>query len=484
VGSVWGAPLSVLTTDTPKLSDPSNRRRPLGPFVLAMLMFGITTTLHGLSPLATYGLGSLFYLLVAVVGFLIPAGLVAAELATGWPHEGGVYIWVSEAFGKDWGFVATWLQWQQNLIFWTVILTGSASMLAIGFGDAALAASKPYTVAVVVGTIWLTTWVTARGLHATGKIGILGSLVGTALPGGLLVALALYHVLRGEHSYLSLDWHTLLPDLSQPGNLSFGISTIMIFAGVELMGARANEVHRPEKNYPRASFLAIGLTVLLLVPATLSISVLVPDSELNIAAGLVQAVRAVFSDNAALPWLAGFFALALWLDATGEIAGWMAGTPISMARAGRDGFLPKRFSGRSGDIAPGMLYAQAVVGSLICLFFIVVPGVQSTFWLLSALLVQLYVGMYLLLFLAAWRLRKTHPDRPRPYRVPGGKLGMALSCGVGLAACVAVFVFGFFRPTSLTQISEAHYLLVLNVALALSVVCPLALIWRRRRQVA
>ena len=110
-------------------------KKPLGLFMVTMIMFGITTTLHGLSPLATYGLGSIFFLLVASIGFLLPAGLVSAELATSFQREGGVYIWVSEAFGTDWGFLATWLQWLQNLFFWTVILTGSASMLALGVGS-------------------------------------------------------------------------------------------------------------------------------------------------------------------------------------------------------------------------------------------------------------------------------------------------------------------------------------------------------------
>ncbi len=457
------------------------RKRPLGLFVLAMLMFGITTTLHGLSPLATYGLGALFYLLLAVACFLVPAGMVAAELATGWPHEGGVYIWVSEAFGKRWGFLATWLQWQQNLIFWTVILTGSAAMLAIGFGQEKLANDKLFVVAVVVGTIWLTTCLTARGLHATGRLGIVGSLAGTVLPGLLLIGLAVYYVVSGRPSHLSLDPATLLPDLSQPGNLSFAISTIMIFAGVELMGARADEVHNLNKTYPRASLLAILLTVLLLVPVALSIAVLVPVKDLNIAAGLVQAVNVVFSSDPMLGWVPAFFAVALWLDATGEIAGWMAGTPISMARAGRDGFLPKKLSNRAGDIAPGMLYAQAFAGTLISIFFTVIPGVQSVFWLLSALLVQLYVLMYILLFAAAWRLRHARPEQPRAYRVPGGTPGMIVVCLVGLIACLTVFAFGFFRPTSLTEITETRYLAVLGAGLALSLTPPVLLILFNRR---
>jgi amino acid transporter len=44
--------------------------------------------------------------IIAFIIFLIPASLISAELATGWPQAGGVYVWVKEAFGERWGFTA------------------------------------------------------------------------------------------------------------------------------------------------------------------------------------------------------------------------------------------------------------------------------------------------------------------------------------------------------------------------------------------
>jgi amino acid transporter len=151
-------------------------------FFVVMVMFGITTTLHGLSPLATYGLGAVFFLLLAVVAFLIPAGMVATELATTWQRDGGVFVWVGEAFGEEAGFLATWLQWLQDVIFWTVILTGSAAMLAYGFGWEAGAENKVYVVSIVVGTILLTSILTMFGLRSTGWVGTVGSSLTSPTP--------------------------------------------------------------------------------------------------------------------------------------------------------------------------------------------------------------------------------------------------------------------------------------------------------------
>jgi glutamate:GABA antiporter len=453
--------------------------RPLGLFFVVMLMFGITTTLHGLSPLATYGLGAVFFLLLAVVGFLLPASMIAVELATGWDRDGGVFLWASEAFGKNAGFFATWLQWFQDVIFWTVILTGSAAMLALGIGWSEGAENKVYIVAVVLGSIWFTTAMTGMGLRSSGWVGTVGSLVGTIVPGIALVAFAVIYLSEGHPSNISFDVSALVPDLSKAGNLTFAISTILIFAGIELMGTRVGEIRNPGHTYPRATWVAIGMTTILLVPTVLAIAVLVPRGELNIAAGIVQAIATAFDSVWHIKWVPALFAIALLIDSIGEIAGWMSGTPIAMATAAREGFLPKRFGRETRGAVPSMLLGQAIVGSLISVLFIAVPTVRSVFWLLSALLVQLYLLMYILLFASAWRLRFTQPNRPRAWRVPGGKVGIAIVSLVGIAFAAAAFVVGFIPPSSLTELTTAHYLGVLCSALAVSLGIPLLLmVWR------
>lgn len=452
-------------------------------FFVVMLMFGITTTLHGLSPLATYGLGAVFFLLLAVVAFLIPAGMVATELATTWQRDGGVFVWVGEAFGEEAGFLATWLQWLQDVIFWTVILTGSAAMLAYGFGWEAGAENKVYVVSIVVGTILLTSILTMFGLRSTGWVGTVGSLAGTIVPGVALVAFAIVYLVQGHASHISLEASELIPDLTDPQNLAFAISTIMIFAGIELMGTRVEEIRDPARTYPRATFTSIALATLLLIPTVLAIAVLVPATELTITAGIVQAMQTVFDSVWHLSWVPALFAVALLIDSVGEIAGWMAGTPVAMAMAADRGFLPERFGRVTGQVARPVLLAQAVIGSIISVVFIFVPNVEGVFWVLSALLVQLYLLMYMLLFAAVWWLRRSRPDQPRPWRIPGGLAGITLVCGVGLVFSVAAFLVGFLPPSSL-EVSSANYLAVLCSILGISLFIPVALILLRARRIA
>ena len=68
--------------------------RSLTVFALVMITTGIITSIHGAPSMAEYGFSLVFiYLFVAIV-FLMPSALISAELATGWPEDGGVYVWV------------------------------------------------------------------------------------------------------------------------------------------------------------------------------------------------------------------------------------------------------------------------------------------------------------------------------------------------------------------------------------------------------
>jgi amino acid transporter len=83
----------------------------LGIISLATINVIAVFDLTGIAAQAEYGFSAIFYYLFAALFFLVPISFVAAELATSWPEQGGVFRWVGEAFGPRWGFVAIFLQW-------------------------------------------------------------------------------------------------------------------------------------------------------------------------------------------------------------------------------------------------------------------------------------------------------------------------------------------------------------------------------------
>jgi amino acid transporter len=112
-----------------------------------------------------------------------------------------------------------------------------------------------------------------------------------------------------------------------------------------------------------------------------------------------------------------------------------------------DGGLPPVFQRLNKHGMPiNILIIQAVIGSAFSLIFLLMPNVNSSYWILTALTAQLTVLMYIIIFVAAIRLRYLEPDTPRPYKVPGGNAGMWIVAGLGLLACGFTFFIGFVPP--------------------------------------
>src|SRR3989338_3260434 len=105
----------------------------LSVFSLVMINVIAIDSIRTLPMSAEYGFSAVFYYLLAGLVFFIPTALVSAELATGWPETGGVYVWVREAFGKKYGFVTIWIQWFYNIFWYPTIMSLVAATVAYLF---------------------------------------------------------------------------------------------------------------------------------------------------------------------------------------------------------------------------------------------------------------------------------------------------------------------------------------------------------------
>src|SRR5258708_18435898 len=118
-----------------------------------MINVAAVSSVRNWPTIAEYGFSSIFFFLLAALLFFIPVSMVSAELATGWPGHGGVFLWVKEAFGHRTGFLAIWLQWIQTVVWYPTILSFIASTLAYAINPL-LADNKIYTLFLVLAVIW------------------------------------------------------------------------------------------------------------------------------------------------------------------------------------------------------------------------------------------------------------------------------------------------------------------------------------------
>ena len=123
----------------------TSSNKPLGVIALAMISVAAIFSLRNLPVMAEYGLSSaVFYLLAALV-FFVPASLVCAELATTWPKNGGIYLWVKEALGPRFGFLTLWFEWTNTIVWFPAVLSYIAATLAYLIAPT-LAANKYYMI--------------------------------------------------------------------------------------------------------------------------------------------------------------------------------------------------------------------------------------------------------------------------------------------------------------------------------------------------
>ena len=98
--------------------------------------------------------------------------------------------------------------------------------------------------------------------------------------------------------------------------------------------------------------------------------------------------------------------------------------------------------------------------TVLALLFVLIPNGNTAFATLVDMATALYLVMYMLMFAAAIRLRNTHPEVRRTYRVPA----IRLVAGVGFVASAAAFVLTFVRPAGFTGLDSVSYaILVLGL---------------------
>ena len=135
-------------------------------FSIAMMTAAAVVSLRGLPMMAKEQLTLFVYIAFATFIFLIPAALVSAELGSAFGDKGGgVYTWVKEAFGSRWGFVAIWLQWIQNVVWYPTVLAFSAAAIAYVVGKPQLANNGIFVGIFCIAAYWVATLITLRGVE-------------------------------------------------------------------------------------------------------------------------------------------------------------------------------------------------------------------------------------------------------------------------------------------------------------------------------
>jgi len=417
-------------------------------FILAMLNLSVMASLRNLPIIAEYGWESVFFYLFVALIFLFPAALISAELATGWSETGGIYIWVKEAFGPGWGFFAVWMQWVHNAAWFPAILSFTGAALAYLINPD-LAMSKPFLISTILIGFWGFTIFNYFGLKTSAWFSTVGVIAGTIVPGLLLIFLGIQWIWAGNPSQITFSAEALVPHINGIEDIVFITGLFLAFGGLEVSAVHAKEVKNPQKLFPRAIIIASCTALVLYVAGAIAIATMIPKEEISVVAGLMEAFQ-LFFNNLHISWAIYPMGLMIILGAVGELNAWIIGPVRAFHATSVHGALPPTFKKLNKHGMPSnLLFTQAVIVSFASLVFFFMPTTGGAFWILSAMSAQIYLVMYVLMFLAAIKLRYSHAHVERTYKIPYKMPGIWFVGSLGVLSSIFAFFIAFVPPQQL-----------------------------------
>lgn len=386
------------------------------------------------APVAAIGNSQYFWWIFLLITFLLPYGLISSELGTTYEGDGGIYDWVSKAFGNKWGGRVSWYYWI-NFPLWM----------------ASLALMFPKIISLLTGTemgvipsllielafVWIIVLISFNSICDSAWI-LNGAAVIKILIALTLGVLGIYgavtHGVANEYTLSSM-----LPKFDL-NSLSY-ISVILFNClGFEVVCTFAGDMENPKKQIPQ-SIIAGGLVIAAIyIFMAFGIGVAIPSDQISTSTGLVASVQILTGTTRGTIVIA--VAIGFLLTLFGNMISWSLGVNNVAAYSAENGDMPGVFKIRSKktNMPIGAAIMNGLVASLVLIIAPFMPN-EEVFWSFFALNLVMFLLSYLPVFPAFLKLRKTDADTERPFRVPGSPSFLKLLAGLPMLLIVIALIF-------------------------------------------
>jgi len=463
----------VTSPTGPAATVPKGRAaRRLGVVGLALVLISAMDSIRNLPTTATFGWSAIFFYGIAVLAYLVPVALCSAELAT--TVGGGMYRWVREALGSRWGFLAVWCDWSENIVWFPTVLVFLATTAAYVVNPN-LSQNKAFLVPVMLVIFWAVTLSSLFGSLKSARWTGVGVIIGTAVPTAAIIVLGLWWTGSGRHSQIPFHATAILPAWHGLTSLVYAAGIVVAFAGMEIGGFYSHVAKNVRRTYPGAVLMAAATVAALSILGSVAIAMVVPGKQIELAGGIMQAVSFFFTKLGISSLLRPFGVLVI-IGVLCGLASWSIGPAEGMRRVAADGHLNPWWGRTNRRGAPtSVLILQAALGSLLALAMVFVSNINTYYWMLTALVAQTFLVMYFLMYISVLRLRRTKPDAPRPFKIPGGKPGLVIVVGAGIVGALFTFFLGFIPASHLSTGGTIAYVAVMMVGMLAIIGTPFLL---------
>jgi amino acid transporter len=387
-------------------------------FMVSGGTYGTEEIIHG----AGYGRGILILVFLPIF-WSLPTAFMVGELSGALPHEGGYYAWVRRGLGNFWGFQEAWLSLAASVFDMAIYPTLFVFYLKqvapwFGIGNHGLLAGLSVVAACAALNV--------AGIRVVGITSLWLFFV-LSLPFAVVVVMT------------PLKLGTFAAPHTAAAGASFGLLGGVLVAMWNYMGwdnasTIAQEVERPQRNYPKAMIAAVILVSLSYVLPFIAVYFTgIPASTFGQDGAWATVGGMLGGKLLGMEWLRFIIVLGGMMSAFGMFNALVMSysrLPLAMAR---EGMLPRVFAKTSERTnAPWVAILVCASGWALCLGL----GFQR----LITMDIMLYGASLMLEFVTLVVLQIREPQLKREFRVPGGLPGAVLAGVFPLALLLVALV--------------------------------------------
>ncbi|WP_312258179.1 APC family permease [Romboutsia ilealis] len=342
------------------------------------------------------GLGMIAWVLAGIM--TITAGLTAAEVSAAIPKTGGMMVYIEEIYGKKLGFLTGWMQ---SVLFFPATIAAISVMF--GQQAAILLGNESLVIPMTVGVILLIGILNTFGSKTSGAIQTV-STVCKLIP---LVLIIVFGFIKGGGDNPIVQ--PLVAEGISPTGVIGQLLVAILFAydGWINVGTLAGEMKDPGKDLPKAIVGGLSLVMAVYVVINLAYLWVLPANELAQYASPASAVATELFG----PIGGKIITVGILISVFGCINGYLLTGPRIIYTLGQQKSIPVSFGKLNKNGVPAN--ATLLMSVLAALY-----ALSGQFNLLSDLSMFAVWSFYVLTFIGVMKLRKTHPNLHRPYKVP------------------------------------------------------------------
>lgn len=352
------------------------------------------------------GPGSVLALLVCGI-MVLPLCFIYTEMTSMMPYAGGENIWVSNAFGWNTGWLCCWFVLLLYVMAMPTVSYGIASMISYLFDITTL---QTKIIATIVLLIWF--------ILSNFELKILAKIQSALFWSTLAVSLIadIIFICSGLFSTTEYSWSlaNLSPWFPEGGSGFMAAIALLImkFIGFDMIPQLSEETDFPKKNLWKAFVGSIFFTFLIYGTAIIAVGGVVSLDWI----AATDIVDPRVADLLNMHWLGIVIVVMGALTCLTTLTGFWASAARTIFGAAKQGQLTRKFCNLNK-------YGQPVLANIVvCVLSIFFTAFAPDAWVNYIYTIYgLTAGIvYLMVALSFLKLRKSHPDWNRPYKLKAG----------------------------------------------------------------